>query len=141
MNSKNLHMAEEIKILKRLQRSQMVNEEFTAQSNLPPLPLKTHEDIEATEKLLSEHEEEKKNLVMKLHSHGGSTARAVVNSMMNNLLTMQIAQHYSLVGRQGKKAFRALSGIYSCLLGENILMIALILKNWQIPILIWIWYS
>lgn len=117
MHKELVECREEIKLLKKCLRKSE-GQSFTDASNLPPLPIKTMEDLEQMENVLCT-EEEKRVLVNKLSVIGGSHTRSVVNNMMNHVFDRNVAVHFSLHGKTSKKAFKDLQ-IYPCILGKKI---------------------
>ena len=107
---------EEIRMLRRQIKKSGNFDSFTESSNLPTLPVRTIEEMETLEKVLK-IEDEKRNLVLKLSTYGGSHVRSIINTMMNNLMSRAVATLFSLQGKASKRSFQPTSS-FTCVLGE-----------------------
>ena len=87
-------------------------------SNLPELPIKSMEELEYLEQLIAMNSEERRNLIARLLSYGGSHLRSVVHNMMNNLLDKNVAVQFTLHGRSHKKRKFIDLKIFTCLQGK-----------------------
>ena len=112
-----VHCREEVKVIKKYLHKSGNHETLTS-SQLPPLPIQTLETLQTIEQIL-DIDDERKCLIRKLSIIGGNQPRAVVNNIMNALLSREVAIHFSLHGRTNKKAFKDLK-IYLCVLGEHL---------------------
>lgn len=121
LNEQIVNLREEVKLvkkeIKRKEISSSNESTFTVESTLPPLPLKSLDEIEAVENIIKTDSIEGKNLTTRLIIFGGANARGVINSLMNGLMTREMAMKFSLKGKSGKKSFKDLN-LYSCILGK-----------------------
>lgn len=120
MNTEILNLREEVKVMKKILKGSYMSSDSShiAESKLPTLPVKTVEELDKLEELLKNSEEERKNFVTKLSVIGGSSARSVVNAVMNAAIARNVAMQFSMHGKGEKKTFKELQ-IFSCMIGKG----------------------
>lgn len=110
-----LNVKEEQKLLRKaLKRS--VYSLQDSDSKLPPLPVKTHAELEALDLILND-EIERKNLICILSNFASSSLRSTVHSIMRNVIASEVAVLYSLHGKGEKMPFIDLK-LFSCIQGN-----------------------
>ena len=114
MHKEILDCTEEVK---RLNKYAKDNEcPSLTDSSLPRLPVKSMEEMRILEHVL-ENEEQRKLLVLRLSTIGGSQMRSVVNNMMNNTIDRAVAMEFSMHGKTNKYTFKN-TNVYLCILGK-----------------------
>ena len=118
LNSKVLHIQEEFSKVKKYLKGGSSGSMFQVSSStkLPALPVKSLEELNNLEEVL-EDEEEKQCLIIKLSMFGGSHMRSVINNTMNQVLTRELANQFSLHGKKNKRIFTKLK-LFECIVGE-----------------------
>lgn len=107
---------EEMVVLKRMLKKPSLPYISANFENLPNLPVKSQENLNALEEVLR-NELEQHNLVTKLQNFGGSTLRSTVNNVMRNTIASEVALLYSLQGKLYKQSFIELKTC-KCIQGE-----------------------
>ena len=102
--------------VKSIKRSLAKSNTPILNSNLPPLPVKTKEDLDNLEELIKE-ESEAANLVSRLSNYAGSALRSTINNIMKNTMTAQVGLLYSMQGKTNKLSFLE-TRVCRCIQGE-----------------------
>lgn len=114
--TQNETVKDDLKSIKRNLKKSQTEPLIKEPSNLPELPIKNIEELEAMEKLL-ENFDMKNELANELSTIGGSKRSSVIYNIMNSLLSKEVANMFSLLGKKQKRPFKDLK-LYDCVTSE-----------------------